>query len=134
MNPIFERYIGIDYSGAQTPSSSLKGLGIYIADRLISPQEVLSPLSPRKHWTRKGIAEWLDENLSNGPPTLVGIDHGFHSRCNTSSSMDCYSTGHPSSTISSATGRPTRTFTSILSVTVAAETVRLAQAILAGGG
>ena len=59
MNPIFERYIGIDYSGAQTPSSSLKGLGIYIADRLISPQEVLSPLSPRKYWTRKGIAEWL---------------------------------------------------------------------------
>jgi hypothetical protein len=25
MNLIFERYIGIDYSGAQTPKSSLKG-------------------------------------------------------------------------------------------------------------
>jgi hypothetical protein len=25
MSPAFERYIGIDYSGAQTPMSSLKG-------------------------------------------------------------------------------------------------------------
>jgi hypothetical protein len=26
MSTAFERYIGIDYSGAQTPASSLKGL------------------------------------------------------------------------------------------------------------
>jgi hypothetical protein len=29
LNPSFERYIGIDYSGAQTPASSLKGLRVY---------------------------------------------------------------------------------------------------------
>jgi hypothetical protein len=29
MNSAFERYIGIDYSGAQTPASSLKGLRVY---------------------------------------------------------------------------------------------------------
>jgi hypothetical protein len=29
------------------------------------------------NWTRKGIAAWLVETLSDGPPTLVGIDHGF---------------------------------------------------------
>src|ERR1035437_1665915 len=34
MNPAFERYIGIDYSGAQTPKSCLKGLRVYEADRL----------------------------------------------------------------------------------------------------
>ena len=28
----FARYIGIDYSGAETPSSSLKGLRVYAAD------------------------------------------------------------------------------------------------------
>ena len=28
LNHSFERYIGIDYSGAQTPSSSLKGLPV----------------------------------------------------------------------------------------------------------
>lgn len=31
----------------------------------------------RKYWTRRGIAEWLAESLSQGAPTLVGIDHAF---------------------------------------------------------
>ncbi len=77
MNPAFERYIGIDYSGAQTPSSSLLGLRVYAADRSSIPLEVAPPRSPRKYWTRKGIAEWLVEQLSERTPTLVGIDHGF---------------------------------------------------------
>ncbi len=77
MNSAFERYIGIDYSGAQTPSSSLKGLRVYVADRRATPEEVQPPASPRKYWTRRGIAEWLVEALSEGRPTLVGIDHGF---------------------------------------------------------
>ncbi len=41
------------------------------------PYEVLPSPSPRKYWTRKGIAEWLVEKLSEDSPTLVGIDHGF---------------------------------------------------------
>jgi len=77
MNPAFERYFGIDYSGAQTPESSLKGLRVYAADRLTAPQEVGPPPSPRKYWTRRGIAEWLVQRLSEKLPTLVGIDHGF---------------------------------------------------------
>lgn len=54
---LFARYIGIDYSGAQTPTTRLKGLRIYLADRKASLIEVLPPLSPRKYWTRRGIAE-----------------------------------------------------------------------------
>jgi hypothetical protein len=77
VSPRFERYIGIDYSGAQTPSSSLKGLRVYYADRSTTPQEVEPPPSPRRYWTRRGIAEWLVGRLSEGRPTLVGIDHGF---------------------------------------------------------
>jgi hypothetical protein len=73
----FERYIGIDYLGAQTPSSSLKGLRVYAAGRLNVPQEVLPPPSPLKYWTRRGVAEWLVERLSEDTRTLVGIDHGF---------------------------------------------------------
>jgi hypothetical protein len=46
MNPAFERYIGIDYSGAATPTSSLKGLRVYEADRVTSPHEVQPPSSP----------------------------------------------------------------------------------------
>lgn len=74
---LFERYIGIDYSGAETPTSSLKGLRIYVAGQTAPPVEVLPPPSPRKYWTRRGIAEWLLARLSEEQPTLVGIDHGF---------------------------------------------------------
>jgi hypothetical protein len=73
----FARYIGIDYSGAQTPSASLKGLRVYLAEAGAPPIEVMPPPSPRKYWTRRGIAEWLVERLAEPPPTLVGIDHGF---------------------------------------------------------
>jgi hypothetical protein len=75
--PVFDLYIGIDYSGAQTPTSSLKGLRIYMADRKSLPIGVQPPPSPCKYWTRRGIAEWLVERLSEEKPTLVGIDHGF---------------------------------------------------------
>lgn len=75
--PAFDCYIGIDYSGARTPTSSLKGLRIYMADRASPPVEVLPPSSPRKYWTRRGIAEWLVVRLSEDRATLVGIDHGF---------------------------------------------------------
>lgn len=74
---IFDRYIGIDYSGAEVPTSSLKGLRIYQADSLTHPQEVAPPKSARWYWTRREIAEWLVANLNAGPPSIVGIDHGF---------------------------------------------------------
>jgi hypothetical protein len=41
--PIFDRYIGIDYSGAMTPTSSLKGLRVYMADGISPPLEVQPP-------------------------------------------------------------------------------------------
>jgi len=75
--PAFARYIGIDYSGAETPSASLKGLRIYMADRSSPPLELMPPPSPRKYWTRRGVAEWLVERLAEDAPSLVGIDHGF---------------------------------------------------------
>jgi hypothetical protein len=75
--PAFTRYIGIDYSGAQTPRTSLKGLRVYMAEGATPPVEVPPPPSPRKYWTRRGIGEWLVERLAEDVPTLVGIDHGF---------------------------------------------------------
>ena len=75
--PAFARYIGIDYSGAQTPTASLKGLRVYLAEGGAAPVEVLPPPSPRKYRTRRGIAEWLVDRLAEDAPTLVGIDHGF---------------------------------------------------------
>jgi len=75
--PRFERYIGIDYSGAETPISSLRGLRVYVAEAQSTPVEVNPPPSPRKYWTRRGIAEWLAEQLRQERLSLVGIDHGF---------------------------------------------------------
>ena len=69
--PAFARYFGIDYSGAQTPNASLTGLRIYMAGGAAPPFEVLPPPSPKKYWTRRGIAEWLvaSENLHPAPTT-----------------------------------------------------------------
>jgi hypothetical protein len=38
--PQFERYIGIDYSGAETPESSCKDLRVYVAEGSGSPEQV----------------------------------------------------------------------------------------------
>ncbi len=62
--PAFERYVGIDYSGARTPTASLKGLRVYLAEDDAVPVEFPSPPSPRKFWTRRGIAEWLVDRLA----------------------------------------------------------------------
>jgi DNA repair protein RadC len=74
---LFTRYIGIDYSGARTPTCSLPGLRVYQAGAGSEPTEVPPPPSPRKYWTRRGLAEWLVGALRNSEPTIVGIDHGF---------------------------------------------------------
>jgi hypothetical protein len=74
---LFDRYIGIDYSGAQTPTSSLKGLRVYGADLFAVPSEVEPPFSSRRYWTRRGLAEWLRESLLEERRTIVGIDHAF---------------------------------------------------------
>jgi hypothetical protein len=73
----FIRYIGIDYSGAETSTSSLKGLRVYSGDCERLPEEVPPPPGPRRYWTRRGVAEWLVLRLEEAIPTLVGIDHGF---------------------------------------------------------
>jgi hypothetical protein len=75
--PQFNRYIGIDYSGAETPDSSCKGLRVFMAEGSGEPVQVQPPPSPRRYWTRRGLAEWLQIELDRDIPTLVGIDHAF---------------------------------------------------------
>ena len=75
--PSFKCYIGIDYSGAKTAEDSLKGLRVYEASCETLPVEVDPPPGPRKYWTRRGLAEWLVNRLSEDIPTMIGIDHSF---------------------------------------------------------
>jgi hypothetical protein len=76
-NPSFKRHIGIDYSGAQTAETGLKGLRVYVADHGHPPTEVVPPPGTGRYWSRRGIAEWLAGELTSEAPTIVGIDHGF---------------------------------------------------------
>jgi hypothetical protein len=74
---LFDRYIGIDYSGAATPEDSLPGLRVYRAVGDGTPQEINPPPSPRRYWTRRGLAAWLTTILQERIITVIGIDHGF---------------------------------------------------------
>jgi hypothetical protein len=76
MRPRFARYIGIDYSGAETPTARLAGLSVYRAEGNVTPVEV-APVPSGRYWTRRGIAEWLVACLAEDRATLVGIDHAF---------------------------------------------------------
>lgn len=78
MPTAFHRYVGIDYSGARTPTDGLKGLRVYIAyaDGGV-PAEVSPPLGPRKYWSRRDVALWLADLLREEIPTIAGIAHGF---------------------------------------------------------
>ena len=76
--PQFNRYIGIDYSGAETADSSCKGIRVFMAEGSGEPIQVQPPPSPRRYWTRRGLAEWLcEEAWRRDIPTIVGIDHAF---------------------------------------------------------
>jgi hypothetical protein len=57
----FELHFGVDYSGAQTPTSRLAGLQVYAATAGV-PESVRSPAASKRtnrNWTRREIAEWL---------------------------------------------------------------------------
>lgn len=74
----FERYVGIDYSGAKTPDSRLRGLRVFMMAKGGSDAfEVPSQTSGANKWTRRELSEWLGEILSEKVPTIVGIDHAF---------------------------------------------------------
>jgi hypothetical protein len=74
---MFSRYIGIDYSGAETAEASLPSLRVYAATPHLRPTEVPPPTTTKKHWTRQAIAHHLAADLLHAPPTLVAIDHGL---------------------------------------------------------
>jgi hypothetical protein len=52
--PQFARYVGIDYSGAETADSSLKGLRVYMALGNAPAEEVPPAPSPRERLRLRG--------------------------------------------------------------------------------
>ncbi len=76
----WDLFIGIDYSGAETPEARLKGLQVYTARPSREP-EAVPPPDPEGHvyrnWSRQAIAHWLRDQLQSDQRLLIGIDHGF---------------------------------------------------------
>ena len=77
----FDLFIGIDYSGARTPTCRLKELQVYAAKPGAQPAKVYSPVSSNNkmpwNWTRAEIAAHLIELARQGARYIAGIDHGF---------------------------------------------------------
>lgn len=73
----FSCYIGIDYSGAQTPESRLKALQVFEARQERDPVKVSTPAAGAKNWSRLEVAQYCLSALESGEPTLIGIDHAF---------------------------------------------------------
>ena len=68
----FQRYIGVDYSGAAAPHKPINGLRVFTAEQDGVPQE------QRGKWSRDSLCRWLIEELKHqNKRTIVAIDHGF---------------------------------------------------------
>lgn len=72
---LFERYIGIDYSGAGTPKQRNRALQVYWAADDREPVKIKA--RDDWNWNRKEIAHWCRELLEEQVPTIIGIDHAF---------------------------------------------------------
>ena len=75
----FDAYIGIDYSGAETPESRLKGLQVYAATDGLPEKVIAIPEEGKTHWkwSRREVAQWLIERAWGEDRFIVGIDHAF---------------------------------------------------------
>ncbi|MCC5887089.1 MAG: hypothetical protein JJT88_11710 [Gammaproteobacteria bacterium] len=71
----FERYVGIDYSGARSATDGLPGLRVYVACADAEPREIQPAAG--KYFSRRGVHDWLLDALADPLPTLIGVDHSF---------------------------------------------------------
>lgn len=73
----FARFIGIDYSGAATPTTPLQGIRVFESEPGVDPIEIRASSGASRHWSRRRLAEWIVRRILEGEPLLFGIDHGF---------------------------------------------------------
>ncbi len=74
---MFENYIGIDYSGADTPLKRNKRLQVFMAAKDGKPVKIKTDAGSNWNWNRIEIAYWCLEQLKNDDPVIIGIDHAF---------------------------------------------------------
>ena len=67
----FQRFIGIDYSGADSPLKVRPNIAVFEAS---AESHTAAPVG--KDWSRKSVFEYLVSSL-DGAPALIGLDQGF---------------------------------------------------------
>lgn len=75
----FDLYVGIDYSGAETPESRLKGLQMYAAKPGAEPTAVRPP-SPLRNWSRRDLAIGCSTRSKVAPPCSLASTTGSRFR------------------------------------------------------
>ena len=76
----FDLHIGIDYSGAGTPTSRTAGLQVYAVVGGGGPERVTTPVvaaGQHWNWTRQEIAAWMIDLAKTDERFVAGIDHAF---------------------------------------------------------
>lgn len=75
----FSRYIGIDYSGAETPESSLKGLRVYCAKSRRSETLEIALICRCKRYKLHENQDHSSMSRSGPPPSPKGLGLGVTS-------------------------------------------------------
>ena len=74
----FREHIGIDYSGAGEPDAAASGLRVFHSvEGGEAVEERAGGPGGRARWSRRRLAEGLEERRRGPGPVLVGIDHCF---------------------------------------------------------
>lgn len=79
----FERTIGVRYSGRKGPLDPVRQIQVYVAEGDAAPYAKPNPDHEDGQWSRRELAEWLQERLGERDdsarpiPTVVGLDHAF---------------------------------------------------------
>ena len=74
---MFDRYIGIEYSGKEAPVSRLQALQVFNATPASNPVRVPVSSTGARNWCRKDLAAWCTRELMGDSRCIIGIDHGF---------------------------------------------------------
>ena len=74
---MFDRYIGVAYSGAKAPVSRLPALQVFAASPTTDPVRVPGPPAGSETWCRKDLARWCVQELSGAHRAIVGMGHAF---------------------------------------------------------
>ena len=75
--PSFERYLGIRYSGRKAPADRIREIRVFTAHEERSPYLETNGDAADGRWSRRELAEWLLARMTEGVPTVVGLDHAF---------------------------------------------------------